>query len=518
MKEAYQNHMPKYPTIKDIDEETRTALLASLYENEQFLAGITATDALRASRQTRLILTDRRLLTFKRKAETNPLTEIDRKNISHADFEKGILTRKLVVASSDGFSQEWDLDINGASEFAEALLSGNSRGVYDGTIQTGRPSRTDAEYNPHSSSEANTKFDDDIRHDLTNNRRQSEPSQGDNRENNVRHQQPAIADISQPEFLSELQSMDDYDFEHFVADIWEEMGWDTEVSQAAVDAGIDVTATKSTPYPEKKVIQAKRYGKNTSVGGPDIQQYASLKHQVAGTDSVIIVTTGSFTSAAEERADDLNVKTVDGEGIVSMVDNLDARDLAADYLDIPLESSPESAFDSGTGSMSMGSHGADTPEKPTVDRVNSVSDHELGTAPSDEDGSTILHVADRIVGAANQTTNQGSSTFGAENQTSVGGQAGTDIAIDNSQSAGNWHYGVIGLSGISILALFAGVADVAGFSILLLLPVTYLDIRDVRTVTTEWQPKTWMYLLGMFAVVFIAAPLYLYRRKTAVGL
>lgn len=518
MKEVYQNHMPKYPTIKDIDEKTRAALLASLYENEQFLAGITATDALRASRQTRLILTDQRLLTFKRKTETNPITELDRRNISHVDFEKGILTRKLVVASSDGFSQEWDLDINGASEFAEILLSENSRGDYDGTIQIKHSSGTDTEHNSPPSSEVNTRFDDGIRRDLTDNRKQSEPSQGDTIENNVRHQQPAIADLSQPELLSELQSMDDYDFEHFVADIWEEMGWDTEVSQAAVDAGIDVTATKSTPYPEKIVIQAKRYGKNTSVGGPDIQQYASLKHQVTGTDSVIIATTGSFTNAAEERADDLNVKTVDGEGIVSMIDDLDARNLAADYLDIPLESPSESPSNSGAESMPMDSHGTNTPEKATVDRVSSVSDHELGTSSSDEDGSKILHVADRIVGAANQTTNQGGSTFGAENQTSTGGQTGTDIAIDNSQSAGNWHYGVIGLSVISILTLSAGVADIAGFSLLLLLPVTYLDIRDVRTVTSEWQPKTWMYLLGMLFVVFIAAPVYLYRRKTAVGL
>jgi hypothetical protein len=49
-----------------------------------------------------------------------------------------------------------------------------------------------------------------------------------------------------------LQQVDDYEFEHFMADMWERMGWQCEVSQTFADAGIDVTATKTTPYPQKK--------------------------------------------------------------------------------------------------------------------------------------------------------------------------------------------------------------------------------------------------------------------------
>lgn len=46
----------------------------------------------------------------------------------------------------------------------------------------------------------------------------------------------------------QLQTMDNYAFEHFVADLWEMMGWQTEVSQASLDAGIDVIAEKESPY------------------------------------------------------------------------------------------------------------------------------------------------------------------------------------------------------------------------------------------------------------------------------
>lgn len=131
--------------------------------------------------------------------------------------------------------------------------------------------------------------------------------------------------------LSRLQRMDDYEFEHFVAELWERQGWDTEVSQASTDAGIDVTATKELPFPQKALIQAKRYGSTSTVGGPDIQQYASLKHQEDGVDSVIVVTTNAFSRQAKRRAEELNVKTVDGDDLVDLIERLDAYHILGNY-------------------------------------------------------------------------------------------------------------------------------------------------------------------------------------------
>ena len=56
-----------------------------------------------------------------------------------------------------------------------------------------------------------------------------------------------------------LQAMDDFQFEHLIADLWEQQGWTTEVEQQSSDAGVDIRATKSQPYPRKALIQAKRY-------------------------------------------------------------------------------------------------------------------------------------------------------------------------------------------------------------------------------------------------------------------
>jgi restriction endonuclease Mrr len=119
--------------------------------------------------------------------------------------------------------------------------------------------------------------------------------------------------------------MDDFQFEHLVADLWEEQGWTTEVEQQSGDAGVDVRATKTQPYSRKALIQAKRYSDKNPVGGPDIQQYSALKQQESDVDEAIIVTTGRFTGSAEDRARDLNVKTIDGEELVDLIDSLGAR-------------------------------------------------------------------------------------------------------------------------------------------------------------------------------------------------
>ena len=133
----------------------------------------------------------------------------------------------------------------------------------------------------------------------------------------------------------QLQAMDNFDFEHLIADLWERQGWDAEVEQQSGDAGVDVRATKDVPYSQKALIQAKRYSSDNTLGGPDIQQYAALKHQEANVDKAIVVTTGRFTSSAEDRANDLNVKLIDGDDLIGIIDQLNAYDVVEEYIGVP---------------------------------------------------------------------------------------------------------------------------------------------------------------------------------------
>ena len=183
-----------------------------------------------------------------------------------------------------------------------------------------------------------------------------------------------------------LQRMDNYEFEHFVGDLWERMGWSTEVSTQSADKGIDVVATRRSPYEEKALIQAKRYGPTTTVGSPDIQQYASLKHQRHGVDKVLVVTTNGFSGQAEEIAHKLNVKLVDGDDLVALIEELEAEDLVEKYVPAVAEPEPEPTVESTEPPPDLTpSESVFSTEHRRVDPLqsDSVTEQQLATAEND---------------------------------------------------------------------------------------------------------------------------------------
>jgi len=137
--------------------------------------------------------------------------------------------------------------------------------------------------------------------------------------------------IDSDEVLERLQGMDAIDFEHFCADLWRRQGWDAEVRQASTDAGVDVVLRrKEGGFEQRAVLQAKRYSEDNKVGGPEIQQYGSLREQ-EGVDFCAVVTTSSFTKGAKARAEELNVRLVGGKDLVKVIDETDSVDLLNEY-------------------------------------------------------------------------------------------------------------------------------------------------------------------------------------------
>ena len=133
-----------------------------------------------------------------------------------------------------------------------------------------------------------------------------------------------------------LQQMDPEAFEVFVSDVWEYLGWQTRVVGKPGDRGIDVVAVDGD---EKQLIQAKRYGPSTTVGSPEVQQYASLRLQEDNVNQVTIVTTGEFSQQAHELAPELDVILVNGEHLIAMIDELEAFAVFDDHFaDIQLAS------------------------------------------------------------------------------------------------------------------------------------------------------------------------------------
>ena len=175
------------------------------------------------------------------------------------------------------------------------------------------------------------------------------------------------------ELRRRLQSMDDFEFEHLIADLWRHQGWSAEVEQQSSDAGVDIRATKTAPYRKKSLIQAKRYSDTNTVGGPDIQQYSALKQQEPDADEAIIVTTGYFTGSAEDRARDLNVKLIDGDDLTDLIDELDAYDIAEEYLD----TTPESSEDVANSSVRRGLQHLSGDEREAIESATGQSTEEF---------------------------------------------------------------------------------------------------------------------------------------------
>lgn len=131
--------------------------------------------------------------------------------------------------------------------------------------------------------------------------------------------------------LDRIQGMDAIEFEEFCAELWRRQGWDAEVRQASGDAGVDVVLRRNDGgFSQRAVLQAKRYGPENGVSGPEIQQYGSLRRQ-EDADFCAVVTTSYFTKPAKERADELDVRLVDGEDLVRLIDDVGAFDLLDEY-------------------------------------------------------------------------------------------------------------------------------------------------------------------------------------------
>jgi restriction system protein len=134
--------------------------------------------------------------------------------------------------------------------------------------------------------------------------------------------------LSKESVAQKVRQINPYECERFVAKIWEQRGYDTTVRSGSGDRGIDVVAEYGS---EKVLIQVKRYGRENKVGSQTVRKYATLYQQVDDADQVMIVSSGFFTSEAEQLASNLDIEAVDVNNLFRTVESY-AADVAVNYL------------------------------------------------------------------------------------------------------------------------------------------------------------------------------------------
>lgn len=140
-------------------------------------------------------------------------------------------------------------------------------------------------------------------------------------------------------------------FEAFVAGIWQKMGYVAELTPATSDGGYDimlrtpgrVTGSNSpgsstdnladgrrpgTPeahhHRPRAIIECKCYEPASSVGRPLLQKLAGA-NETAQADSMLFVTTASFSAGAREYARATGIQLVDGTALLELWKQVDAQ-------------------------------------------------------------------------------------------------------------------------------------------------------------------------------------------------
>ncbi|WP_018250378.1 restriction endonuclease [Orenia marismortui] len=96
-----------------------------------------------------------------------------------------------------------------------------------------------------------------------------------------------------------FQNLDGYEFEDFIADLFDNKGYYAFSTKSSSDFGVDVLASKPG---ERIAIQCKRYKYNNSTGIKAIQEVVSGKPYYKA-DKTIVITTSYFTKSAKELAE-----------------------------------------------------------------------------------------------------------------------------------------------------------------------------------------------------------------------
>ncbi|OPY25534.1 MAG: Restriction endonuclease [Methanomethylovorans sp. PtaU1.Bin073] len=115
--------------------------------------------------------------------------------------------------------------------------------------------------------------------------------------------------------VHEVDAMDGYEFEVFVGQLYQKMGYSVEQTPLSNDQGADLIISK---YGEKTAVQVKNYTSN--VGNGAIQEVVAAKNYY-GCSSCIVVANSYFTKSAIELADANGVKLVDRDELNYLINN-----------------------------------------------------------------------------------------------------------------------------------------------------------------------------------------------------
>ena len=105
------------------------------------------------------------------------------------------------------------------------------------------------------------------------------------------------------------------DFEYFVAELYEGLGYETEVTSGSRDGGKDIIMRKGR---RQYAVEVKLYEQDRKISREKIQKLHSAMIDT-GSDVGIFVTTSDFTADAESYAEKYGIICVNGRELSRMI-------------------------------------------------------------------------------------------------------------------------------------------------------------------------------------------------------
>lgn len=144
--------------------------------------------------------------------------------------------------------------------------------------------------------------------------------------------------------LDQIDTMSGVEFEHYVAAVLRGLGYQTSLTKATGDFGVDIVASKGGT---RTAVQCKRQG--NPVGGAAVQQAVAgaAMHQCTAT---MVVCNQTFTRAAQALAQAHDCRLIDRAELESLA----LRSANADRVAAPRTTTVASASDKANGSLARG--------------------------------------------------------------------------------------------------------------------------------------------------------------------
>ena len=102
---------------------------------------------------------------------------------------------------------------------------------------------------------------------------------------------------------NQIKEMSSREFEFFVAELFEKLGYSVKVTKATRDGGQDIIATKKGPIPFTLIVECKHWGANHKVDVSVVRSVYGVQTAMQANKSVV-VTSSKFTKDARKFAEE----------------------------------------------------------------------------------------------------------------------------------------------------------------------------------------------------------------------